>query len=199
MPTRQAESLPVLTEEDGEAAHSLKVGQFEGLDNTPSELKNEASQQQQSWQRSASRPGRQRTGRRSGHDHLHTSARLILMALRHHHSTPLPIKLHWLPISERVKYKVVCMCFHAINGSCPTYLSELLHIYTPSRTLRSSPDSRILKIQQYKRKTRGLRTFTYFGPYVWNSLPQDIRQCSTLTSFTTNLKTFLFSQYFHSS
>ena len=54
------------------------------------------------------------------------------------------------------------MCFHAINGSGPTYLSELLHIYTPSRTLRSSSDSRILEIQQYKRKTHGVRTFTYF-------------------------------------
>ena len=65
------------------------------------------------------------------------AARLILMAPRHHHSTPLLKKLHWLPISERIKYKVACMCFHAINGSGPTYLSELLHIYTPSRTLRS--------------------------------------------------------------
>ena len=98
----------------------------------------------------------------------------------------------WLPISERIKYKVACMCFHAINGSGPNYLSELLHIYTPSRMLRSSSDSRMLKIQQYKRKTHSYRTFTYCGPYVWNSLPQDIRQCSTLTSFQTNLKTFLF-------
>ena len=70
------------------------------------------------------------------------------------------------------------MCFHGINGSGPTYLSELLHIYTPSRAIRSYSDSRMLKIQQYKRKTHGFRTFTYFGPYVWNSLPQDIRQCS---------------------
>ena len=50
------------------------------------------------------------------------AARLILMAPRHHHSTPLLKKLHWLPISERIKYKVACMCFHAINGSGPTYL-----------------------------------------------------------------------------
>ena len=105
---------------------------------------------------------------------------------------------HWLPISELIKYKVACMCFHAINGSGPTYLSELLHIYTPARILCSSSDSHMLKIQQYKRKTHGFRTFIYFGPYVWNSLPQDIRQCSTLTSFKTNLKTFLFSQCFHS-
>ena len=45
------------------------------------------------------------------------------------------------------------MCFSAINGSDPVYLSELLHVYTPSRTLRSSSDTRMLEIQQYKRKT----------------------------------------------
>ena len=60
----------------------------------------------------------------------------------HHHSTPLLEKLHWLPISERIKYKVACTCFSAINGSGPAYLSELLHVYTPSRTLRSSSDTR---------------------------------------------------------
>ena len=101
-------------------------------------------------------------------------------------------KLHWLPISERVKYKVACMCFSAINGSGPAYLSELLHVYTPSRTLRSSSDIRMLEIQQYKRKTHGFRTFSCFGPHIWNSLPQDLRLAQP-----QKLKTFLFSQYFH--
>ena len=62
--------------------------------------------------------------------------------------------------------------------------------------LCSSLDSRMLKIQQYKCKTHGFHTFTYFGPYVWNSHPQDVRYCSTLPSFKTKLETFLFSQYF---
>ena len=57
------------------------------------------------------------------------AARLVLLAPRRHHSTPLLEKLHWLPISERIKYKVACMCFSAINGSGPAYLSELLHVY----------------------------------------------------------------------
>ena len=125
------------------------------------------------------------------------AARLVLLAPRHHHKTPLLEKLHWLPISERIKYKVACMCFSAINGSSPAYLSELLHVYTPSRTLRSSSDTRMLEIQQYKRKTHGFRTFSCFGPHIWNSLPQDLRHCSTLSSFKAKLKTFLFSQYFH--
>ena len=121
----------------------------------------------------------------------------VLMAPRHHHSTPLLEKLHWLPISERIKYKVACMCFSAINGSCPAYLSELLHVYTPSRTLRFSSDTRMLEIQQYKRKTHGFRTISCFGPHILNSLPQDLRHCSTPSSFKAKLKTFLFSHYFH--
>ena len=113
------------------------------------------------------------------------AARLILMAACYHHSTTILQKLHWLPISQNIKYKVACLRFHAINGSSPTDLSELLCIYTPSHTFHSSSDSRMLKIQQYKCKTHGFHTFTYFGPYVWNSLQQDIRQCSTLPSFKT--------------
>ena len=125
------------------------------------------------------------------------AARLILLAPRHHHSTSVLEKVHWLPISESIKYKVACMCFSAINGSGPAYLSELLQVYTPSRTLHSSSDTHVLKIQQYKCRTHGFHTFSCFGPHIWNSLAQDLRHCSTLSSFKAKLKTFLFSQYFH--
>ena len=89
------------------------------------------------------------------------------------------------------------MCFSAISGSGPAYLSALLHVYTPSCTLRSSSGTCMMEIQQYKCKTHGFRTFSCFGPHMWNSLPQDLRHCSTLLSFKARLKTFLFSQYFH--
>ena len=71
------------------------------------------------------------------------------------------------------------MCVSAINGSGAAYLSELLHVYTPSHALHSSSDTHMLKIQQYKHKTSGFRTFSCFGPHIWNSLPQDLRHCST--------------------
>ena len=69
-------------------------------------------------------------------------------------------KLLWLPIRKRIRYKVACTCFNAINGSGLAYLSELPHVYTLSRTLRSFSDTRMLKIQQYKRKTHGLLLWT---------------------------------------
>ena len=31
----------------------------------------------------------------------------------------------------------------------------------------------------------------WFGPHIWNSHPQDLRHCSTLSSFKAKLKTFL--------
>ena len=42
---------------------------------------------------------------------LNFSARLVLLAPRHNHSTPLLEKLHWLPISERIKSLVCVLCY----------------------------------------------------------------------------------------
>ena len=100
-----------------------------------------------------------------------TAARLILRAPGHQKCTPLLQQLHWLLISEGIKYETACICYNAITGSAPSYFSELLHLYSPSRSLRSSSDTRMLKIQRFNRKTHGFRTFSHFGRYIWNNLP----------------------------
>ena len=112
------------------------------------------------------------------------------------HTSPTALLLHWLPICEQIKYKTACMCYNVITGSAPSYLSELLRLYSPSRSLRTSPDTRMLEIQRFNRKTHGFHTFSHFGPHIWNNLPQDIRHSATLSSFKSQLKTFLFSEYF---
>ena len=101
---------------------------------------------------------------------------------------------------------MVLVLLTSLNCSMSTLLSC---------ALCSSSDTLMLKIQQYKCKTHGFRTFSCTDarvmaftcslavtrssslPHIWNSLPQDLRHCSTLSSFKTKLKTFLFSQYFH--
>ena len=104
-----------------------------------------------------------------------TAACLILRASRHQNCTRLLQQLHWLPVSERIKYKTACMRYNAITGSTPSDLSELLHFYSPSCSLHSSSDTRMLKIQCFNRKTCGFRTFSHFGPHIWNNIPQGIR------------------------
>ena len=57
------------------------------------------------------------------------------------------------------------------------YLSDLLCVYSPSRQLGSSSDSRTLSIPHTKTKTFGLRSLTHTAP-VWNALPHEIRHIS---------------------
>ena len=83
------------------------------------------------------------------------------------------------------------MCYNAITCSAPSYLTELLYLYSPSRSLRFSTDTRMLRLQRFNRKTHGFHTFSHFGPHIWNNLPQDIRHSATLSSFKSQLNTFL--------
>ena len=60
------------------------------------------------------------------------------------HVQPILQSLQWLPIRARIQSKISTLCFNVITGTGPHYPSELLHLYTPSRDLHSSSDTRIL-------------------------------------------------------
>ena len=66
------------------------------------------------------------------------AARLVTMASKSDHITPILFKLHWLPVKERITFKLLLITFKALHGQAPSYISELLNIYQPSRSLRSS-------------------------------------------------------------
>ena len=121
------------------------------------------------------------------------AARLILKKRKSDHISPLLSSLHWLPISKRIEYKLCLLCFKCLNNLAPVYLSDLLHVYTPSRSLRSSSDPLCLRIPRTKLFTYGPRSFSVAAPLSWNKLPLSLRQKPTLSSFKSALKTHLFS------
>jgi len=125
-----------------------------------------------------------------------SAARIIFRSPRNQPCTPLLKTLHWLPVECRIKFKCCCLCFKILTGSAPSYLSDLVHIYVPSRTLRSSADTRIFRLPTYNRKQHGQRAFSYSAVKTFNDLPYSVRHCQTLTTFKTNLKTHLFKEYF---
>lgn len=124
------------------------------------------------------------------------AARLILGASRRSPATPLLRTLHWLPISERIKYKVACICYNIITETAPSYLTELLPKYSNLSKLRSASDTRMFQDGHYQRKTHGYRSLQYYGPHFWKTLPYDLRHSQTITSFKSKLKTHLFNQYY---
>ena len=116
-----------------------------------------------------------------------SAARLVVRALPHVHITPILRHLHWLPVRARISYNTACLCFNAITTSTPAYLSDLLHMSSPSSSLRSSADIRLLKIPLYKCKTKGDRASSYLGPSVLNSLPLHIRNATTTSTLSSLL------------
>ena len=124
-----------------------------------------------------------------------SAARVIFQSKKRDHITPYLQKLHWLPVSYRIIYKIACICFKAYTQPLfPQYLSELMIKYKPKRNLRSSNDSRLLVQSNTHAKRYGQRSFSNAAPKVWNSLPFSIRHSKNLKSFQTALKTHLFKK-----
>ena len=121
-----------------------------------------------------------------------TAARLVSCVPRTSHITPVLQKLHWLPITSRITYKILLLTFKTYHGFAPSYLSELLPRYTPVRTLRSASQSLLSRSHTISYKQYGQRSFVYAAAFLWNNLPLQIRNASSVNSFKTMLKTHLF-------
>lgn len=76
-----------------------------------------------------------------------------------------------------VDFKILLYTFKAIP---PPYLSDLLHIATPSYSLRSSSSTHLI-VSSFQLTTMGSRSFDRSAPRLCNSLPQ------TSETFTLSL------------
>ena len=104
------------------------------------------------------------------------------------------MKLHWLPIEQRVLYKVLLLTYKSLNGKVPEYLKELLTCYVPNPTLRYSIDSRQNKLIVPKTHYSATekRAFGIRAPSEWNKHPSDLHNKASVDAFKQALKTHLF-------
>ena len=121
------------------------------------------------------------------------AARLVTRARKRDHITPILRALHWLPVRQRIAFKVLLLTFKALNNLAPAYLTLLLAIYVPQRRLRSS-DSSLLTMPRTRLKMAGDRAFAHFAPKMWNDLPLHVRSTDKLTNFKSMLMSYLFTQ-----
>ena len=125
-----------------------------------------------------------------------TAARILTKTRKFDHITPVLASLHWLPVHVRSDFKVLLMIYKIVNGYSPSYLSDLLKSYTPTRTLHSQ-NTELLSVPRVKKKSAGERAFSYRAPFLWNNLPIDIRQSDSVEVFKSKLKTHLFALTFN--
>ena len=122
-------------------------------------------------------------------------ARFIFRISRSTHITPNPMlhSLHWLPIEQRIKYKLSLLCFEIISYQAPTYHSDILYLYTPSWQLCSFGEN---TTSPHKVQWSGLFLFPGFN--FLEPTPCFCYHATCVSYSKCSLKTFLFSKTFSS-
>ena len=102
-------------------------------------------------------------------------------------------EIHWLPIRQRIEYKLCLTAFEALHGISPGYIAA---ICVPVSSLMSRSRLRsadLDKLSFIRTNTEfGKGAFAHAGPTAWNNIPTAVRLSSTVSAFRSALKTYLF-------
>ena len=94
------------------------------------------------------------------------------------------LALNWLPVKERIEFNIAKLTYKAIyHKNWPSYLSvrEVRQV----RVLRSSNDGKKLEIPKIN------DTFEHSAALIFNSFPQDIKDCTTYHEYVKKTRTVL--------
>ena len=110
------------------------------------------------------------------------AARIVSLRRKFDHITPVLKELHWLPVEQRINYKILLLAYKAQHGKAPCYLSSLLSPYKPRRPLRSE-DKHLLTTPRYRLEGFGKRCFAHAAPSLWNTLPLSTKCAQSIDIF----------------
>ena len=119
------------------------------------------------------------------------SARVATLTPKRSHISPVLAQLHWLPLRQRIEYKVLLYTYKALNGLAPINLAGLIECYIPPRTLRSA-DQNLLRVPATRLKNYGMQAFATAAPTLCYTLPVDIKGVRSIDIFKKKLKTHRF-------
>ena len=105
------------------------------------------------------------------------AAQLITTFPTYNHITPVLFNLHWLSVSEQIKFKVILLTHKGLHQQSPIYIQDLIRRYPTSRMLRSSPALRPSPVN-LNLKSYVARAFAVLSPELWNKVPDEIPSMS---------------------
>ena len=127
---------------------------------------------------------------------MNAAAKIVCGLKRYDHITQhMRDTFHWLPVPQRVTYKLCLLTYKTVHSKAPEYLIELCKPVAESESkcrLRSASTGDLL----VPRTTTSFadRAFACVGPRAWNNLPLELRKTKTLDTLKKHLKTFVFKQ-----
>ena len=99
------------------------------------------------------------------------------------HTTPLFYRLGLLKFEDVYKFCILVKMF--------SWLSEGKFSVTHGVNTRN----RTLAMPTFHRLSKSQHAFSFLGPTHWNSLPDNLKNSRTISSFKTNLKKYLLESY----
>ena len=127
---------------------------------------------------------------------LNAAARLVCGLGRFDHITPaMWDDLHWLPVRQRIEYKIALLVYKCLHGVAPLYLNDYCAAITETNRRHNLRSISLGDLLQSRTRTHriGPRSFRFSSPIVWNSFPVTARDNSlTLGQFKQHLKHHLF-------
>ena len=69
---------------------------------------------------------------------INSAPRVLTNTGKYDHITPVLKDLNWVTI--RTKYKILLLTWKGLDNMAPSYITDLLSPYTPTRSLRSSDE-----------------------------------------------------------
>ncbi len=109
---------------------------------------------------------------------------------KHDHVSPAFQELKWLRINKEYTYDVYITMHKFIYGFYPDFIHKFLLVRDV--TLSGTRQQNHLVVPR-THTNAGAKAFTAVGPKVWNSLPQDIKDTSSLISFKPKVLNYLLS------
>ena len=118
------------------------------------------------------------------------AARIVSGARKYDHITPILRELKWLPVNSTLLYKIGILTFKCLHGLAPRYLCEQFITRSTVHSI-GTRNRHKLNIPAF-RTAAGQRSFLYRAVSLWNSLPNNITDYTSLPTFKKELRNYLF-------
>ena len=103
------------------------------------------------------------------------SCRMIYILPKHSSINTYLAQLHWLKIQEHITYKVATIMYKCIHNTAPAYLTEMVISELPHTKNIRSTQRGLLYTTKSRTEFVHSRSFKSMGPYIWNTLPANVK------------------------
>ena len=118
------------------------------------------------------------------------AVRIVTGTHKFEHITPYLKDLRWLPLAMQLEVRDTIMTYKSLNGlTLRNFLTTRSEIYEGNTRNKDK-----LHVPLY-RTTTAERSFKYRGTSLWNSLPKEIRDISSLDSFEKQIMNRAFYKF----